>query len=78
MLIKFPVLARNISLADIRHSLASINKNVTAVRENIIDPFSTESEYHTLWPQFGGAVVTSQLLGDELIIRVVVLACVFK
>lgn len=45
MLINFSILARNVSLADIKHSLASINKNATPERENIIDPFSTESEY---------------------------------
>lgn len=41
--------------------LKAVSKYTVPVRENIIDPFSTESEYRTLWLRFSKAVATSQL-----------------
>ena len=58
MLINFSVLATNISSADTKHSLASINKNATLERENEIDPFSTASEYQYFWLWFSRTVAT--------------------
>lgn len=41
--------------------LKAVSKYTVPVQENIIDPFSTESEYRTLWLRFSKAVAISQL-----------------